>query len=61
MCGAVQSKPLSQQELVDRLAAHRLLAGAPRSELEWLAARGTLRRFAAGATIVRPARPLDVL
>jgi signal transduction histidine kinase len=61
VCGAVQSKPLSQQELVDRLAAHRLLAGAPRSELEWLAARGTLRRFEAGETIVQPSRPLDVL
>jgi len=52
---------LSQQELVDRLAAHRLLAGAPRSELEWLAAHGTLRRFGAGATIAQVSRPLDVL
>ena len=37
--------------LVDRLAAHKSLAGVPRSELEWLAAHGELRRYKAGQTI----------
>jgi signal transduction histidine kinase len=34
--------------LVDRLAAHKTLGGAPRAELEWLAAHGTLRRLQEG-------------
>ena len=35
-------------ELIDRLAAHRLIGHAPRHELEWLAAHGELRRFEVG-------------
>lgn len=52
---------MSQQELVDRLAGHRLLAGTPRSELEWLAAHGTLRTYQAGAVVVQISQPIDVL
>ncbi|MGA7992821.1 MAG: ATP-binding protein [Thermoanaerobaculia bacterium] len=35
----------------ERLAAHRLLAGAPRGELAWLAARGRLEKFEAGGVV----------
>jgi hypothetical protein len=34
--------------LVDRLSAHRVLAGAPRDQLAWLASRGRLLDLAAG-------------
>jgi len=37
--------------LVDRLAAHRTLGGAPREQLEWLATRGELRRFEPGDVV----------
>jgi signal transduction histidine kinase len=35
-------------DLVDRLAAHKTLGPAPREELEWLAAHGSLRHFDEG-------------
>ncbi|HWN80471.1 MAG TPA: ATP-binding protein [Candidatus Udaeobacter sp.] len=35
-------------DLVDRLAAHKLLGTAPREELAWLAAHGSLRRLSSG-------------
>lgn len=38
-------------ELVDRLASMENLAGIPRAELEWLAAHGTLRKYAPGDVI----------
>jgi signal transduction histidine kinase len=37
-----------QQSIVQRLQQHATLGGAPLPELEWLAAHGYLRRFAAG-------------
>ena len=40
-------------DLVDRLAAHRTLGNAPRRELEWLAAHGTLRHYAPGDLLAR--------
>jgi len=42
---------MTSLDLVERLAAHRTLGSAPREQLEWLASRGTLRRFAAGETL----------
>jgi signal transduction histidine kinase len=39
---------MTDTALVDRLAAHKMLAAAPREELEWLAAHGTLRELATG-------------
>jgi len=33
------------QDLIDRLAGHRALAHVPRTELEWLAAHGSIRRL----------------
>jgi signal transduction histidine kinase len=52
---------LSSESLIDRLAAHRLLSGAPRSELEWLAAHGTLCRYEAGSVIATDSEPLESL
>lgn len=43
--------PVIAQELVDRLADHKTLRGAPRSELEWLAAHGVLRRLTTGEVL----------
>src|SRR5688572_21188150 len=34
--------------MLERLAAHKAIGSAPREELEWLAAHGTLRHFAPG-------------
>jgi signal transduction histidine kinase len=39
---------VTDESLVDRLAAHRVLAGATRGPLEWLAARGELVRLNTG-------------
>lgn len=43
----------SSTTLVDRLALHKTLQGVARSELEWLAANGELRRFDAGDLLAR--------
>jgi signal transduction histidine kinase len=45
-------------DLVDRLASHRTLGTAPRAELEWLAAHGTLRHFHEGETVVAKDAPV---
>jgi signal transduction histidine kinase len=37
--------------ILDRLSAHRLLAGAPPDQLAWLAARGHLEKLEAGAVL----------
>jgi signal transduction histidine kinase len=39
--------------LIDRLRAHRTLAQTPQAELEWLAARGAIERYAPGHLIAR--------
>jgi signal transduction histidine kinase len=39
---------LAAPDLVDRLIAHKTLGGAPREELAWLAAHGTLKRLNEG-------------
>ncbi len=46
-------------DIVDRLAAHRVLAGAPRSELEWLATHGAVRRYQVGEYGARKNEPVD--
>ena len=38
-------------DLIDRLASHRTLGSAPREELGWLAAHGTLRRLETGEVL----------
>src|SRR6185312_3025500 len=36
---------VTTQDLIDRLAEHKTLGVAPRAELEWLAAHGSLRKL----------------
>jgi signal transduction histidine kinase len=48
-------------DLVDRLAAHRTLGSAPRAELEWLAAHGTVRHLAEGELVSRKGVPVEAL
>jgi hypothetical protein len=40
-----------ENPILDRLAAHRLLAAAPPDQLAWLAARGHLVRLEAGGIL----------
>src|SRR5512138_2187320 len=39
---------MTATELVDRLAAHQTLGAAPREELAWLAAHGSVRQMKTG-------------
>jgi hypothetical protein len=41
---------MTENDLLDRLASHETV-GAPRQELEWLAAHGTVRRLQGGDTL----------
>jgi signal transduction histidine kinase len=45
-------------ELIDRLAAHKTVGKAPRAELEWLAAHGTLRHLDAGEILTAKGGPV---
>src|SRR5215471_2438871 len=45
-------------DIVDRLAQHKLLVGVPREELEWLAAHGTLRKFGPGEQLSTKGAPV---
>lgn len=42
---------MTAQDLVDQLAEHNTLHGAPRTELEWLVAHGTIRRLNTGEVL----------
>ena len=42
---------MTEPDLVDRLAAHKTIGGAPREELAWLAAHGFLRHLNAGEVL----------
>jgi signal transduction histidine kinase len=44
--------------LIDRLAQHRTLGGAPRAELAWLASHGTLQHMPAGLVVSTKDRPV---
>ncbi len=48
-------------DLVDRLANHRTLGAAPREELEWLAARGLVRRMEVGDELSTKGSPVEGL
>jgi signal transduction histidine kinase len=39
------------RDLIDRLAEHKTLSGAPRTELEWLVAHGSVRRLNTGEVL----------
>jgi signal transduction histidine kinase len=47
--------------LIDRLATHKTVGSAPRQELEWLAAHGTLRQLAEGDVLTPKGVPVNGL
>ena len=50
---------MSATELIERLAAHKTLGSAPRKELAWLAAHGTLRHIAEGEVVSARNTPVE--
>ena len=48
-------------DLIDRLAEHKTLGTAPREELSWLAAHGTLRYLDAGEVLSHKGQPVEGL
>jgi signal transduction histidine kinase len=48
-------------DLVDRLTKHPILGAAPRAELEWLAAHGTLRHMKAGDQLSTKGTPVAAM
>jgi len=50
---------MTDTDLVDRLTKHRGLATAPRVELEWLAAHGTVRRLEVGGVLSHKGVPVE--
>jgi signal transduction histidine kinase len=46
-------------DLLARLAAHRTVGQAPRAELEWLVAHGTIRHYDPGELVSRKGEPVD--
>ncbi len=52
---------MTASDLVDRLAAHNTLGSAPREELTWLAAHGTVRSLAAGEVLSHKGQQVDGL
>jgi signal transduction histidine kinase len=52
---------LGAEKLVERLAAHRTLAAAPRQQLAWVAERGQMFAFPVGHMLVRTGEPVDHL
>jgi signal transduction histidine kinase len=52
---------MTATELVDRLANHRTVGAAPREELEWLAAHGTVRRLEVGDVLSAQGAPVEGL
>ncbi|MGB8535440.1 MAG: ATP-binding protein [Acidobacteriaceae bacterium] len=49
------------QDLIDRLAEHRTLGTAPRTELQWLIAHGSIRRLNACDVLSRKGDPVEAL
>ncbi|HKQ56414.1 MAG TPA: ATP-binding protein [Candidatus Eisenbacteria bacterium] len=52
---------MTNPELVERLAKHRMLGAVPREQLEWLANHGTIRRFEPGDVVASPEAPINSL
>jgi len=53
--------PLSQQDLIGRLAEHKTLGGVPRAELEWLASHGSHRTLNPGEVLSIQGAPVEAL
>jgi len=52
---------MADADLVDRLTRHRALGAAPREELAWLAAHGTVRKLKAGDVLLTSHEPVENL
>jgi signal transduction histidine kinase len=50
---------MNASEIVDRLAEHKTIGGAPRAELEWLAEHGHLRELKTGELIAEKGKPIE--
>jgi signal transduction histidine kinase len=50
---------MTPTELIDLLARHQTLGSAPRAELEWLAAHGTLRSLTPGDILSHKGQPVE--
>ena len=50
---------MTDTDLVERLAKHRILGAAPRPELEWLAARGHVKHLAVGEQLAHTGMPVE--
>lgn len=50
---------MNATEIVDLLAEHKTLGGAPRAELEWLAAHGFPRELKTGELIAEKGKPIE--
>lgn len=48
-------------DLVERLAEHKTLSAAPRTELEWLATNGSLRKLNVDELLSMKGRPVEAL
>jgi signal transduction histidine kinase len=53
--------PVIARDLIERLAEHRTLSAASRTELEWLAAHGSLRNLNTGDALSRKGLPVEGL
>jgi signal transduction histidine kinase len=63
MLAALRDKRPAKDDptIADRLRAHRMLAGAPQAELDWLIEHGTLGRYLPGDVVVVRGTPVDTL
>ena len=48
-------------DVLERLQAHQTVGQAPREELEWLVAHGTLEHYEPGHMIAKKGQPVDAL
>jgi signal transduction histidine kinase len=53
--------PVMTRELIDRLGEHRTLTSAPREELEWLIAHGSVRKLDTGDLLSKKCQPVESL
>lgn len=52
---------MATNEIVERLARHKMLGAAPRAELEWLAAHGSLRKLNMGDVLTPKGKQVESL
>jgi signal transduction histidine kinase len=52
---------MTARDLIDRLAEHKTLSAAPRAELEWLAAHGSIRNLNTADALSMKGRPVEGL